>query len=110
MTAKSFFNTPPKKKKYFFPFGPSVFFSNPNIKEMSKRQADQSAARDQNKSSAFGNGASRHAAEEKNAMGEFEDAWEDDIEQDEEVVDGDMETNEEDDGNDFYIHTLSITH
>lgn len=66
---------------------------------MSKRQADHFVARDQNKSGAFGNGASRHAPEEKNAMGEFEDAWEDDIEQDEDVIDGDMETNEEDDGN-----------
>lgn len=67
---------------------------------MSKRQADHSELRDQNKATAFGNGATRHVAEEKNAMGEFEDAWEDDIEE-EEVIEGgnsDMETNEEEDG------------
>lgn len=61
---------------------------------MSKRQADQSDLRDQNKSAAFGNGGSRYT-EEKNEMGEFEDAWEDEIE-DEEVV----ETTEEQEGED----------
>lgn len=69
---------------------------------MSKRQADQSELRDQNKAATFGNGATRHATEEKNVMGEFEDAWEDDIEEDEEVIEGDnsdMETNEGEDGN-----------
>jgi hypothetical protein len=91
LTAKSFSMVLIRKNIFFkFPFS----FQ----KEMSKRQADQSDSRDQNKSTAFGNGASRHVAEEKNAMGEFEDAWEDDIEQDEEVIDGDMETNEEEDG------------
>ncbi|KAG2229772.1 WD40-repeat-containing domain protein [Thamnidium elegans] len=70
---------------------------------MSKRQADQSELRDQNKAATFGNGATRHATEEKNAMGEFEDAWEDDIEEEEEVIEGDnsdMETNEGEDGMD----------
>jgi ribosome assembly protein RRB1 len=56
---------------------------------MSKRQADQNDLRDQNKSTAFGNGPSRYT-QEKNEMGEFEDAWEDEIEE-EEIV----ETNED---------------
>ena len=60
---------------------------------MSKRQADQADFRDQNKAAAFGNGNSRHATEEKNEMGEFEDAWEDDMEEEEIVED----TNEDDD-------------
>lgn len=64
---------------------------------MSKRQADHSDLRNQSKTAAYGNGASRHAAEEKNEMGEFEDAWEDEIEE-EEMIDGDMETNEDEDG------------
>lgn len=64
---------------------------------MSKRQADHADLRSQNKTGAYGNGVSRHATEEKNEMGEFEDAWEDEIEE-EEMIDGDMETNEDEDG------------
>lgn len=67
---------------------------------MSKRQADQSDLRDQSKAAAYSNGASRHAPEEVNEMGDFEDNWEDEIEE-EEMIDGenaDMETNEEEDG------------
>lgn len=57
---------------------------------MSKRQADQSDIREQNKSAAFGNGSNRRAPEEKNEMGDFEDAWEDEMEEEEIVENNDM--------------------
>jgi ribosome assembly protein RRB1 len=63
---------------------------------MSKRQADQSELRDQYKAATFGNGASRHGTEEKNEMGEFEDAWEDEMEE-EEIVET-VEADEDEDG------------
>lgn len=57
---------------------------------MSKRQADQNDLRDQNKSTAFGNGGSRYN-QEKNEMGDFEDAWEDEIEEEEIVENAEQE-------------------
>ena len=36
-------------------------------------------------------GTQRRASDAENEMGEFEDAWEDEIESDEEVVDGEAE-------------------
>ncbi|KAI8080240.1 WD40-repeat-containing domain protein [Gilbertella persicaria] len=65
---------------------------------MSKRQADPSDSR-QNKTTAFGNGVSRHA-EEKNEMGEFEDAWEDEMEEEEVVESMEPEANDNEDGMD----------
>lgn len=50
---------------------------------MSKRQADRSDLREQSKATSF---TSRRELEEKNEMGEFEDNWEDEIEEDEELV------------------------
>ncbi|KAG0191013.1 ribosome biosynthesis protein rrb1 [Apophysomyces sp. BC1034] len=47
---------------------------------MSKRQADQEELREQTKSTAFGTGRQRHV-NDQNAMGDFEDAWEDEIEE-----------------------------
>ncbi|KAL9557936.1 hypothetical protein MBANPS3_001166 [Mucor bainieri] len=63
---------------------------------MSKRQADQSDIREQNKSAAFGNGSNRRAPEEKNEMGDFEDAWEDEMEEEEIVESNDMDDEGED--------------
>ncbi|KAI7907769.1 WD40-repeat-containing domain protein [Cokeromyces recurvatus] len=59
---------------------------------MSKRQADQADLRNQNKSTAFGNEASRYNMEEKNDMGEFEDAWEDEMEEEEIVESADVDS------------------
>ncbi|KAF7732578.1 ribosome biosynthesis protein rrb1 [Apophysomyces ossiformis] len=47
---------------------------------MSKRQADQEDLREQAKSAVFEIGQQRHV-NEQNAMGDFEDAWEDEIEE-----------------------------
>ncbi|CEJ02608.1 hypothetical protein G6F70_005216 [Rhizopus microsporus] len=57
---------------------------------MSKRQADQPDIREQSKLSSF---EGRYGKEEKNEMGEFEDNWEDEIEE-EEVI----EQQEDEDG------------
>ena len=65
---------------------------------MSKRQADQAELRDQAKSTAYGNGASRHMNEDKNEMGDFEDAWEDEMEDEEIVESAEPEENENEDG------------
>lgn len=59
---------------------------------MSKRQADQPDIREQSKVSSF---EGRYGKEEKNEMGEFEDNWEDEIEE-EEVIE---QQEEEQDGN-----------
>ncbi|KAI8373646.1 WD40-repeat-containing domain protein [Choanephora cucurbitarum] len=67
---------------------------------MSKRQADQAELRDQAKSTAYGNGASRHMNEDKNEMGDFEDAWEDEMEDEEIVESAEPEENENEDGMD----------
>jgi ribosome assembly protein RRB1 len=63
---------------------------------MSKRQADQADIREQNKSTAFGNGSNRHSTEAKNEMGDFEDAWEDEMEEEHVVENNDMEDEGED--------------
>ncbi|KAG1050433.1 hypothetical protein G6F43_007296 [Rhizopus delemar] len=69
---------------------------------MSKRQADRSDLREQSKATSF---TSRRELEKKNEMGEFEDNWEDEIEEDEELVEeaeeeeGDgMDVDEQQDG------------
>lgn len=59
---------------------------------MSKRQADQPDIREQSKVSSF---EARYGKEEKNEMGEFEDNWEDEIEE-EEVIE--QQEEEEQDG------------
>lgn len=73
---------------------------------MSKRQADQADIREQSKSTAFGNGSSRHATEAKNEMGDFEDAWEDEMEEEEIVENNDMEDEGEDGTMAFFITIL----
>ncbi|KAI9276567.1 WD40-repeat-containing domain protein [Sporodiniella umbellata] len=58
---------------------------------MSKRQADLSELRELSKAAAF---QDRREAEEKNEMGHFEDNWEDEIEEDEEVTEAPEEGEE----------------
>jgi len=71
---------------------------------MSKRSASDRTADGQAFQKASGSGAKRDEAE-VNDIGEFEDAWEDEIESEDDAVDGEPESRE--DGMDGIFHIAS---
>lgn len=75
---------------------------------MSKRSASDRTTDGQAFAKASGSGAKRDEIE-VNDIGEFEDAWEDEIESEDDAVDGEAEDGEDGTGSTFHASSVVLT-